>query len=524
MPSGSFNWVASGPAFKVYQEFISSREKMHETIILRFFYANGRSVHFQFLWGGQRIVYGNQIEIEVQLASELEGQLNTVPRNTSGAYDEEPVPFNKAIDDTAGQYAISPSVIHRTSQAQKDLDAATIKKRYGEDITAISAVKHIAEQNGNMVMGNAIAGKPGMVIYAPYSGDGDKVYEPTGEIDPAKRYGFFIGPSIYNTIERTYEWQSPQLSSGSQGDFQTPVTPVSGPGTKRGVASWYGPGFIGNKTANGETYTAKGMTAAHKSLPFGRKVKVTNLNNNKTVIVRINDRGPFIDGRDLDLSSDAADAIGLKSTGVAPIAYQVLGKVEDDTAAKRGTGTTAPVGTSRGKASPDIASAINPQGPIKQEMLKEERTAKFSMSTLMVPALVGIKPHDILFVPSFDGSFMEDWIVQSVEYAQGNGGIQLSIQAGRALSSGSAMNKQSEEWIAKAKTLSLVGENSSLGSWQEYAWKLGGAEDSPGLTSYSPEIGGAITMKELTEASKKITSGGITTKQGDAISLPVGIG
>lgn len=71
------------------------------------------------------------------------------------------------------------------------------------------------------------------------------------------------------------------------------------------MASWYGPGFHGRTTASGETYNMHAMTAAHKTLPFGSKVKVTNLDNGKTAIVRINDRGPFIKSRIIDLSKTA---------------------------------------------------------------------------------------------------------------------------------------------------------------------------------------------------------------------------
>lgn len=71
------------------------------------------------------------------------------------------------------------------------------------------------------------------------------------------------------------------------------------------IASWYGPGFHGRTTANGEKYNMYALTAAHKTLPFGTKVKVTNLNNKKSVIVRINDRGPFKPGRIIDLSKAA---------------------------------------------------------------------------------------------------------------------------------------------------------------------------------------------------------------------------
>ena len=75
-----------------------------------------------------------------------------------------------------------------------------------------------------------------------------------------------------------------------------------------GTASWYGPGFHGKKTANGERYNQYAMTAAHKILPLGTKVRVTHLGNGRSIIVRVNDRGPFVDDRVIDLSRSAATA------------------------------------------------------------------------------------------------------------------------------------------------------------------------------------------------------------------------
>lgn len=92
------------------------------------------------------------------------------------------------------------------------------------------------------------------------------------------------------------------------------------------TASWYGvpDGFHGRRTANGETFNAYGLTAAHKTLPFGTRVKVTNLNNGRSVVVRVTDRGPFVAGRVIDLSQGAAGQIGMLSTGTAPVRLQVL--------------------------------------------------------------------------------------------------------------------------------------------------------------------------------------------------------
>jgi rare lipoprotein A len=91
-----------------------------------------------------------------------------------------------------------------------------------------------------------------------------------------------------------------------------------------GVASWYGPGFHGNRSASGEIYNQNAMTAAHKSLPFGTAVQVTNLDNGRSVVVRINDRGPYIHGRVIDLSAAAARVLGLMQTGIAPVQLEVL--------------------------------------------------------------------------------------------------------------------------------------------------------------------------------------------------------
>ncbi|MBE9018072.1 septal ring lytic transglycosylase RlpA family protein [Chroococcidiopsis sp. CCALA 051] len=93
-----------------------------------------------------------------------------------------------------------------------------------------------------------------------------------------------------------------------------------------GVASWYGPGFHGNRTANGETYNQNALTAAHKSLPFGTRVRVTHAGTGRSIVVRINDRGPYIGGRIIDLSAAAARVLGMAGSGVAPVRVEILGR------------------------------------------------------------------------------------------------------------------------------------------------------------------------------------------------------
>jgi rare lipoprotein A len=92
---------------------------------------------------------------------------------------------------------------------------------------------------------------------------------------------------------------------------------ASGRHIQSGQASWYGPGFHGKRTASGETFNTNALTAAHRTLPFGTRVKVVNKKTGRSVVVRINDRGPYAHGRVIDLSRASAQAIGI--TGVASI-------------------------------------------------------------------------------------------------------------------------------------------------------------------------------------------------------------
>jgi len=113
------------------------------------------------------------------------------------------------------------------------------------------------------------------------------------------------------------------------------ISVISGPtveakGRKKfeqeGIASWYGKKFHGKKTASGEKYNMRKLTAAHLTLPFGTMVKVTNLENGKKVVVKINDRGPYAKGRIIDLSRKAAKKIGMFQSGIARVRIRVVKK------------------------------------------------------------------------------------------------------------------------------------------------------------------------------------------------------
>ncbi|MBA2252014.1 MAG: septal ring lytic transglycosylase RlpA family protein, partial [Nitrospirales bacterium] len=93
---------------------------------------------------------------------------------------------------------------------------------------------------------------------------------------------------------------------------------------EQGMASWYGPGFDGRRTASGERFDMRQLTAAHRTLPFGSIVQVRSLSNDRRIIVRINDRGPFARGRVLDLSQGAASQLGMIGQGTHQVELKVI--------------------------------------------------------------------------------------------------------------------------------------------------------------------------------------------------------
>jgi rare lipoprotein A len=120
----------------------------------------------------------------------------------------------------------------------------------------------------------------------------------------------------------------PELSSNPTGDSSVTATVRRPNGksllTMEGVASYYAHDFHGKLTSNGETFDMNALTAAHRTFPFGTRILVTNLSNGRSVTVRVNDRGPFVDGRIIDLSMAAAKAIGSFQTGTAKVRLEVM--------------------------------------------------------------------------------------------------------------------------------------------------------------------------------------------------------
>ena len=138
-----------------------------------------------------------------------------------------------------------------------------------------------------------------------------------------------------------------------------------------GLASWYGWDFHGKKTSNGESYNMYSMTAAHKTLPLGTYVEVHNLENNRSVVVRINDRGPFVRGRIIDLSYSAAKDIGIVGPGTARVEVIALGK---RTSSSGGTASTYTAEDySHGKFTFQIGAFLNRENAERQKRALAQR-------------------------------------------------------------------------------------------------------------------------------------------------------
>lgn len=114
-----------------------------------------------------------------------------------------------------------------------------------------------------------------------------------------------------------------QAGPGASGPGASDRAPPIGH-LERGQASWYGDRFHGKKTASGERFDMRALTAAHRHLPFGARVRVTNLENGRSVVVRINDRGPYGRGRIIDVSKAAAERLGMLRAGVVRVTVEVL--------------------------------------------------------------------------------------------------------------------------------------------------------------------------------------------------------
>jgi hypothetical protein len=151
------------------------------------------------------------------------------------------------------------------------------------------------------------------------------------------------------------------------------------------------------------------------------------------------------------------------------------------------SGGVSPPGVSQGTLQPGIKNEEDKVGTEKQKLNNEENTAKISVASFMVPALTGVKPGDILYVPSLGTApdlFVEDWVVRSVSYNQTDGGVSLSIEGSRWFGNSSLMQKEAAKpWVAKARELN---SDPTLTKWQQYAWSLTGTGIAQTTTTANP--------------------------------------
>jgi rare lipoprotein A len=199
--------------------------------------------------------------------------------------------------------------------------------------------------------------------------DWSKIPNATPKVEPKSRYG---NPANYEVLGKEYHVM--QSAKGF---------------TQNGIASWYGSKFHGQRTSDGEVYDMHKMTAAHKTLPLPSYVEVTNHNNGRKIIVRVNDRGPFHKGRIIDLSYAAAAKLGVTKTGTAPVTIRVVtpDTINDNGAAKA---TAAATATIKPHEATRDASLISDEGKLfvqvvaystedaALKMLKELRDQNFS--------------------------------------------------------------------------------------------------------------------------------------------------
>lgn len=401
-PTASMKWDPTGPGYKLYEWFISQPQYMKTQITIEYFYPRGKKVTFVFVWSGQEINYGNDMAVTIKMVSELAGLINANPRATAQAYDEKTGAAALTVYKKAqAQFGLTkfPKLLQFNPTSLAYANRAKITASYGADWTFGNNISNIAKQTGDMVMGINI-GQAALIVMPPFSfpnGNGtEEVLNGATAIlpgqlpDPLKRYGYLLGPSIINSMQRTYNWKPPQ-----QDNTNNPST---------------------------QPLAKKPATAA---------------------------------------AQQQSPALAPQAASANPTA-----------AAAR---TSSPLGISGNRASPNILNKDNPLAQFRQDALNDEKASELSLETMMVPVLVGIKPHDIVYIPSLTGDFIEDWIVQAVGYSQNNGQVTVNIRATRLLGWGQPMNKKAAEVFETfAREKGLTGPNASLEAWDAYAWGLPG--------------------------------------------------
>ncbi|MBI2234844.1 MAG: septal ring lytic transglycosylase RlpA family protein [Micavibrio aeruginosavorus] len=192
-----------------------------------------------------------------------------------------------------------------------------------------------------------------------------------------------------------------------------------------GIASWYGPGFQGKRTASGERFDTKELTAAHRTLQMPSLVRVTNLDNGRSVVVRVNDRGPFARGRVIDVSQRAAELLGFIGHGTAKVKLEVLAEESQQIAAmaKRGESTKG-VELAANQGRPIDSGSTTTPGVItvaSSDGIMHDGPGNLIVGSVAAEALAPVPLHQ-----SSDGRVMPDPVVTHVPVAPTN----IYVQAG----------------------------------------------------------------------------------------------
>lgn len=398
-PSGSMKWDPTGLGFLLYEEFL--RSYLSQTITVRFYYVEGRSITFTFVFSGHVENYGNDMSLEIKLASEVDGLVNANIKSTAKV-DDKGLPLPETLSKLAisfGTDGVAP--IGYTPQAKENLaKGSLVTSTYSEGTNWAETSRSLVEETGHLLSflgirnpADPAASPYKSVVFGPYKTDKTPIQELPSKSqypDPEVRYGYFLGPGIINTLQKTSEWQQPQRN-------QTPI----------------------DNSQQKLPTTGEKAYASESAQPKPTKPQESQQ--------QARDR--------------AAKAPGASGTG------------------------------KKGRAGSRIEK--NQLGEDNKKALQEERASKLSATVFMCPAITGIKPNDVIFVPSYKGVFIEDWVVTGVEYSQTDGGVEISIQATREYGLGNLMNPTlGEPWRLKAFEKGLVGPGASLENWTAYAWDV----------------------------------------------------
>jgi hypothetical protein len=463
-PSGSMSWNPSALAYREYERLV--RDKYDKTIVVKYYYPGGPAIAFSFVWAGQTESYGRNMDITVRLYSELDGLCEGYIK--SFVTVENGVTLLRALDSVEQLFGIKEALnslypnnttpktlISFAGKVGEELGKVKVLSNYSEGTTFSQSVENIVGQNGNIAFfHNLMSGLPsggsryvssdlpGVVIFPPYSWLGKK-------LENGKLVEIGYTKDDYSEL---VSYRPPGQRSNSYPTIR--------------FGYFLGPAMIDSMTKTSEWSP-------------GQKTRRNTRSTN-----------PKVQRFDITLGETG---FTFKST------QDLKNQVSQNAKNTNGAG-----GTFGSMSRPGMRLEGNEEGEFKKHLLQRERTAKLSANLFMCPALTGIKPCDIIFIPGFSGGSMEDWIVNSVEYEQSDGGVNLSIQASRTNGLGTFMNPQiGKNWLDVAvNTLGLVGKYGSIENWVRYAWSLDDvfAYAATGPGSFKLNSQEAATAKPVTQS------------------------